>query len=485
MKYFSLILFALTTSAVLGQGRSEKRGLSYGEYSALDLEALAPGVSWIYNWHHQPKTSVLNSHETYDMDFIPMAWNGAFNKEAMRTFIANHPKVKYILGFNEPNFKDQANMTPTEAAAKWPEIEAIADEYNLEIVGPAVNYCGNCVSENGTTYNDPFKYLDDFFAACPDCRVDHIAIHCYMNDVNALKWYVGEFKKYDRPIWLTEFAAWEGTVTLEQQKNFMFNAINYLESDPDVFRYAWFTGRFENKSPFIGILSQSSASLTALGEIYVNTPVHDPTVYSNIPGILQTENYSDMSGVKLELTNDQTGVINVSDISANDWTEYKIDVPEDNNYQTYARIAGINAGSIEIMEGSNVLATITFTSTGSYQTWDEFPAIVPLTAGEHTLRLKYKSAGFKLNWLDFKDPNILSEETDVLGDLKIYPNPSSSSIQIEAGSRWHELEIMDVVGKKFYHGQIQRSFEGLSSGTYLFKFVSQDGRTVVKKIIRR
>ncbi|MBC7451657.1 MAG: hypothetical protein H7259_09235 [Cytophagales bacterium] len=52
---------------------------------------------------------------------------------------------------------NQARLTPTEAAAAWPQIEAIADEYNLKIVGPAVNYCGSCVTENGVTYNDPLN----------------------------------------------------------------------------------------------------------------------------------------------------------------------------------------------------------------------------------------------------------------------------------------------------------------------------------------
>lgn len=57
-------------------------------------------------------------------------------------------------------------MTPLEAAAEWPRLEAIANEFVLKIVGPAVNFCGNCVTENGTTYNDPFDYLDDSFQAC-------------------------------------------------------------------------------------------------------------------------------------------------------------------------------------------------------------------------------------------------------------------------------------------------------------------------------
>lgn len=470
--------------AAFGQGRSEKRGLGYGGYSGLDLELLSPGVSWIYNWNHQPNVSELNTHESYNMDFIPMAWNGGFNKEGLRTFLTNHPNVKYLLGFNEPNFKDQANMTPSQAAAKWPELEAIADEFELEIVGPAVNYCGNCVSENGTTYTDPVKYLDDFFTACPDCRVDHIAIHCYMNDVNALKWYVGLFKKYDKPIWLTEFAAWEGEVTLAQQKSFMFNAVNYLESDPAVFRYAWFTGRFEEKPPFIGILAGSQAALTELGEIYVNTPIHDAEIVVAIPGVVQAENYTNMQGVSLELTSDATGVINVSDIITNDWLEYRIDVPAEDDYKIFARIASVNAGSIDVFEGNALLGTITFTNTGSYGSWKDFSTILSLSAGEHVLRFESNNSGFKINWFDFTDPNILANEEEAIADLKVFPNPAPDQIFIDASDRWTQLEITDVTGKKFYHGKVQRSIAGLSTGIYLLKFVARDGQVVVRKICK-
>lgn len=271
MKDILTIVFIFFALSALSQPRSPKRGLGYGDNSPQDLLALSKGISWYYNWYHQPEASVINVYQNYNIDYVPMAWNGAFNKQAMHDFLSTHPGVKYILGFNEPNFVDQAKLTPSQAAALWPDIEAVADEFELEIVSPAVNYCDNCVSENGTTYTDPVKYLDDFFAACKNCRVDHIAIHCYMENVSALQWYVGQFKKYGKPIWLTEFAAWEGQPTLQEQKKFMIDAVGYLETDPDVFRYAWFTGRFDNKSPFIGLLQQPGV-LTTLGDIYVNLP---------------------------------------------------------------------------------------------------------------------------------------------------------------------------------------------------------------------
>ncbi len=273
-----LIMFILLVPVHLAsQIRNKKRGIAYGHHSVADLQVLSQGITWWYNWWHQPDNSpVLAAYRGLNMEFVPMAWTRNFNKSAMREYLLNHPDVKYILGFNEPNFIEQANLTPSEAAAAWHHIEEIADEFNLKIVSPAMNFSwvGGAPSEivNGVVvhYNDPFVWLDAFFEACRDCRVDYIGVHSYMNHVGALKWFINEFKRYGRPIWLTEFCAWEGEVSLGAQKNFMRAALAYLDSDPDVYRYAWFSGR-SSGNPHFGLLG-ADGELTDLGRIYVGLP---------------------------------------------------------------------------------------------------------------------------------------------------------------------------------------------------------------------
>ena len=51
------------------QVQSRKRGLAVNSMSAADFEAIAPGVSWYYNWGATPLT--LPGDVT--MDFLPMA----------------------------------------------------------------------------------------------------------------------------------------------------------------------------------------------------------------------------------------------------------------------------------------------------------------------------------------------------------------------------------------------------------------------------
>lgn len=247
-----------------------KRGVAYGYHSVDDMRALSDGVWWWYNWAPRPDTDVRNDYASLGFEFVPMIWGGNFDDDRIDDELVSD--ARYLLGFNEPNFFAQANLSPSEAAALWPRVEAIADAHDLEIVSPAVNFCGPAQSCHDT---DPFDYLDAFFAACSDCRVDYIAAHWYACDGPALTWYLGELKQYGKPIWLTEFSCGDGADrSLEKQKAYMEDALAILEADDDVFRYAWFAGR-TTAIPNVDLLDESG-ELTELGELYVSLPHHDP-----------------------------------------------------------------------------------------------------------------------------------------------------------------------------------------------------------------
>ena len=71
------------------------------------------------------------------------------------------------------------------------------------------------------------------------------------------------FEQFGKPIWLTEFSC-DGTATAAAQETFMRAAIPYLESNPHVFRYSWFSA-----SPIPNaVLVNSDGSPTALGQVY-------------------------------------------------------------------------------------------------------------------------------------------------------------------------------------------------------------------------
>ncbi|NJO90295.1 MAG: carbohydrate-binding protein [Chloroflexia bacterium] len=347
----------------------------------------------------------------------------------------------------------------------------------------------NCVTENGTTYTDPFEYLDDFFAACPDCRVDYIAVHCYMNTVSALQWYIGEFKKYGKPIWLTEFAGWEsnGNINnLDDQISFMMGAVDFLETDPDVFRYSWFIGRGGGIAnyPYIDILGANGA-LTELGKVYKQMPVHDADKVIDIPARIEAEEYNTMSGILLEKTKDENGFANVGYIDAGDWLEYKINVPADDNYAISFRVASTKNSTINILfDGTNKL-TQNFGNSGGWQTWTTANNNVNLTKGAHTLRLQAVTDGFNLNWFQIGDVVSSLDKHDYSDEFVVYPNPSIGVLKIKTSCKVTEIVIYDLNGNKVMETSFNETLNlrKLSKGVYILKALNRGTVLAARQIV--
>ena len=273
--FFASAIFLFSLPAfVCSQEKSPKRGIC-GDASPQDLAVLAPGVTWYYDWGVEPPA--VSQGQLSGIEWVPMAWNAPAN---LTDFANRIPAGSiYLLGFNEPNFISQANMTPEQAAAAWPGLEQIAADKGLKLVSPAVNWCGDCVA--GVT-NDPMDWLDKFFAACPGCKVDYIAIHSYAPFPEALQDYIDRFRKYGKPLWITEFAPWDPPKPdYEGVIKYMMEAIPILENDPAVFRYSWFATRV-GSNPDISLLDASGV-LTKLGQLY--TSMAFPGLSSDLPPV--------------------------------------------------------------------------------------------------------------------------------------------------------------------------------------------------------
>jgi len=267
-----------------------------------DMNLLGPGISWFYSWGTSPDRAVSAAADQKKLAFVPMVHRSASNLDDVRKYVNAHPDVKYILAYNEPNFYDQANMTPAQAAQHWPQLKALARDFGLKIVSPAMNY--------GTMpgYSNPTKWLEEFFGTdgnpgFPNVSlndVDAIAIHLYNDFGDNVRQYIDRFRKFGKPVWMTEFCAWDDKngqyfKTPEFQIGFMSQAVIYMELDPLVERYAWFIpkgGKFasENDFPWNKLLtavnptaSPNLPSLTDLGKVFVNMSACDKTVYF-VPG---------------------------------------------------------------------------------------------------------------------------------------------------------------------------------------------------------
>ncbi len=280
------ICFLTALASLLGCGgspnssssgsKSAKRGVAYDLASPADLAALSPGVSWWYNWSPRPNSAVPADYATrYSTDFYPMLWNGNFNAGDIVTYLRANPSIQYMLVLNEPNLVSQANVTPQQAAQLWPSYEAVAAQTGVKIVGPAITW--------GTmpNYQDPVNWLDAFYAAYQAAngnrnpQIDYLAFHWYDY---GLKAQLDRLAKYGKPFWVTEFANWHSQndgaqiVTLAAQQAQMTDMVATCESRIDVFRYAWFTGRW-NPDPHFTSLLGASGQLTGLGQTYLSLPM--------------------------------------------------------------------------------------------------------------------------------------------------------------------------------------------------------------------
>lgn len=391
--------------------KSSKRGVSFSFTNIMDLPLLSPYISWDYNWGNTPTEDAAIWFDANEMDFCPMCWNGNYSKDRIRAYVAAHPNTKYLLAFNEPNLTDQANMTPAQAAALWPDVVALAKELNLKLVSPAMNY--------GTLsgYSNPIKWLDDFFAQ-PGVSIDDIyaiSIHCYMSSPNAVQNYVKMFAKYNKPVWLTEFCAWDPVPgNVEVQKDYMCAVLNFLESEPLVERYAWFIPRSSagvDKAPYMQLLTHDwPPVLTPLGEMYCHLSPMDTTVWLKATRPILAHEYAKLKNTFMTLrpSNDSIALtqagypgLMITNFAAGQEISYQVYLPADANQLTL-RYCGYSNSICEVLIDGQSANFIDMPRNGSSDQWITATTTIPIKAGCHTITLSLFSGSCSLSALEIK-----------------------------------------------------------------------------------
>jgi len=222
-----------------------KKGVAGGIWQGLN-------VGWYYNWN-------ISDNSTPELEYVPIAqklyWPGLDQDWQARG-------ATHLLGYNEPDHKDQANLTVDQAIQGWPKLLATG----LRLGSPAV-------SDGG------LNWLYDFIAKADGnhLRVDFIAVHYYRSHnpadakgaatqfYNFLKEIHGRTK---RPIWVTEWnngANWthDPKPTFAQQKEALKEMIKMLDRTPFVERYAIYNWVEETRS-----VKRKDGTLTPAGEVY-------------------------------------------------------------------------------------------------------------------------------------------------------------------------------------------------------------------------
>jgi len=396
---------------------SPKRGVAGDLLDNNDCLAVDT-LTWYYNWANTPNSAVINTHQNY-LEYCPMLWNGVWNAAALDNYLNAHPEVKYLLTFNEPNYSVQANMTPAQAASYWPQVEAIADAHNLKIVSPAMSYCsGTCLAGYNNMHGT--FWLDDFLTACPSCRIDYIAVHIYDTWYYGFKGVLDLYKKYNKPLWVTEFD-YSGATTPTQHASLMVDVLDLMEKDPAVFRYAWFLVRSSPSAGSTDIFSQTNGVLADLGNIYTHMSSYDNSYYHNVNSIIEAEYYISKSvtycnwngtdctwpySILLEKTTDVSGRLDAYHFASpqpnqNDTIYYNVDIPTTQSYSIDFRVNSTAASTLSVYAyPSNTLlgTTSSLYTNGAWQTIRLNG--VNLSAGKQKIYLTASNGSpLKLNWL--------------------------------------------------------------------------------------
>jgi hypothetical protein len=271
-----------TTSKRKVRHKSLKKGVAFGSavksHWAAAFDALDP--AWHYSWGR-----IVEEEHPEGLEFVPQFWGkNSVTLEAvkhLKPFILSG-KVKYIMGFNEPDLESQANMTVAEAVTKWQLLEQYLEDEGLldkvELISPVVAH-------------HYASWLQDFLQQAErfNLKVDYVGLHLYTDSgINTSAKFINRLTKiyktyaapYGKKIWLKEFSVRDGDAKKvgdniyapEFVFSFMTQVIPFLETTDWVFRYAWFSnvvnGHNYPKQETSVLFDTENGASTPLGDFY-------------------------------------------------------------------------------------------------------------------------------------------------------------------------------------------------------------------------
>ena len=276
-----------------------KKGLALGGDMSDKISLSKLNCSWYYNW----STTAFNNSIDEGVAHVPMMWGGDDeNKESIKNMTSTS---NYILGFNEPDIKSQANMMFFEAANVWNEC---ISPLKMRKVSPAPaapggnsrwlnefmkgDYiCKNPWDGSWGLYSD---YEDDntktWVEGVKD--VDAVVLHYYRNtiDLKGLLTAVETlWNNYHKPIWITEMSifgikgldsdySYEIPEKRAEMAKYVEGIVENLDKIPYVERYCWFPYNIQSDNDIDGyngsgataMFDYESGAYTELGRLYSN-----------------------------------------------------------------------------------------------------------------------------------------------------------------------------------------------------------------------
>jgi hypothetical protein len=253
----SAVVSSAAPSSTPNSGNSytgTKRGLAYNQ---ADLcKNFGGQFGFGYNWAQVENNDIGTK-------YIPLMHGP--DKSSAADWLANVDKAckkgsNAVMGFNEPDHPEQANLTPEAACTAWKEyMNPIASSHpEVTIIGPSVT---NGPAPMGADWLQRFK------TACPDAIYHATNMHFYdIYDKDTINRFKAQVEKIaainNQPVWITEFGLNPGSATQEQAASFLKDVMDYCDNNPVVQGYSYFmVGSGENQL-------NSGSGLSTVGKVY-------------------------------------------------------------------------------------------------------------------------------------------------------------------------------------------------------------------------
>lgn len=192
-------------------------------------------ISWLFNWELWVPGSLPS-----DVQWFPCVRTAGNSKDvdAFLTDIIHNQGIKTdaLLGFNEPEIPEQANLSVEAAVDLWKRVVIPAKtKFGLRLGSPGMS------SDVGRSKPWLSSFLDQLHG---EDEVDFLVVHWYGPHFADMRTFLEDMHQtYRLPLWVNEFACskmGDGEATIDEVEAFLHEALPWLDQCEWVERYAYF-----------------------------------------------------------------------------------------------------------------------------------------------------------------------------------------------------------------------------------------------------
>lgn len=274
------------------------------------------------------------------------------------------------------------------------------------------------------------------------------------NNLNVYEWMLQYQRGSSQPVNQLPVVNAGSDVTITLPTNSVSLSGSATDPDGNITGYSW--SRISGPTQFS--ISNSTATNPAISNLAAGTYTFRLTATDNggasnyddvnvivnaapspgvsLPGRIEAENYTTMSGVQSETTSDAGGGRNVGYIDSGDWMDYAVSVSSAGTFTANFRVASPYTAQQLLLKNAAgaVLAIVNIPQTGAWQNWTTVTASVTLPAGNQTLRVYSGNSGWNINWLEFLTGTQSVAGAAIPGKIEAENYDAMSGVQSETTS---------------------------------------------------